>query len=143
MYMRLDMPYIDRQSERGRVFKWHVAPGGSIAAGETVCDVVVESIKVLEIPRNAKLLTKLAKTKLKTTVRHAPLSIGWRVTAREPGVLSKVLISEGEDAAVGDPLAVMLVGEVTDEVDMSALGSLSEFRVSTDLVPEIGDEEDI
>lgn len=143
MYMRLDMPYIDRQSERGRVFKWHVAPGGSIAAGETVCDVVVESIKVLEIPRNAKLLTKLAKTRLKTTVRHAPLSIGWRVTAREPGIMNKVLVPEGEDAAVGEPLAVLIVGESSEEFDQAALGSLSEFRVSTDLVPEIGDEEDI
>lgn len=137
MHLRINMPYIDRQTESGKVFRWFRKPGDEIAIGDVVCWLVVEEINVLEIPRNAKLLSKLTKTKVKTTVRQAPLAIGWQVIAREPGVMAEILVAEGGEVTIGEPLAAVAVGGDGGAFDPAALDSMSEFRVATDLVPDV------
>lgn len=141
MYLRLDMPYIDRQSERGKMLAWLKQPGDSIATGEPICDVVIEALKVLEIPRNAKLLTKLTRTKIKTTTREAPLAVAWRVIAREPGVLAKTVLQPGDPLEVGDTLGLIaLQGTATDDPP-DEYSDLSGFRVSAEWAPEEDFEE--
>ena len=136
MYLRLDMPYIDRQSERGRLLAWLKQPGDSIAPGEPICDVVIEGLKVLEIPRNAKLLTKLTRTRIKTTVRETPLAVIWRVIAREPGTLESTVVDAGDQVAVGETMAVMGTGADTPAGSPDDRESLSAFRASAEWAPE-------
>ncbi len=140
MYLRLDLPYIDRQSERGRLRTWFKEPGDPIAPGEPICEVVIEGIKMLEIPRNAKLLTKLTRTKVKTTSRETPLSVAWRVMAREPGTLAETRTSPGDDVEIGSTLAVVS-GAGGDGAVPDDLSSLSEFRAYVERSPEEGDED--
>ena len=136
MYLRLDMPYIDRQSERGRLLTWLKQPGDSIAPGEPICDVVIEALKVLEIPRNAKLLTKLTRTKIKTTVREAPLAVAWRVIAREPGSFERRVLDEGDPVEVGDTMALLATGGEQAAGPPDDLADLSAFRASAEWAPE-------
>lgn len=140
MHLRLDLPYIDRQSERGRLRAWFKQPGDPIVPGDPICEVVIEGIKMLEIPRNAKLLTKLTRTKVKTTSRETPLSVAWRVMAREPGTMAETAVAPGAEVEIGTTLAVIAgsggAGNVPED-----LASLSEFRAYVERSPEEGDED--
>jgi pyruvate/2-oxoglutarate dehydrogenase complex dihydrolipoamide acyltransferase (E2) component len=72
--------------------------------------------------------------------RDGPVAI---VRAAEPGVLSRIVTDAGDQAQVGDPLAVMAVGDDRREPDATGdddLAELLHFRVSLDL--EVDDEPD-
>jgi len=144
MHLRLDLPYIDRQSERGRLRTWLKEPGDPITPGEPICEVVIEGIKMLEIPRNAKLLTKLTKTKVKTTSRETPLSVAWRVMAREPGTLAETRLSPGDAVEIGTTLAVVSgagsEGTVPDDVSSLSTAATSVEGVDRAFAVKAGKE---
>ena len=93
---------------------------------------------MLDVPRNAKLLTRLSTRKVETTARELRKPIAWRVIAREPGTMHSIS-ADSETVDVGDTLAVITVigGDDTDSTDTSAMLA---FRAYCELAPELGDE---
>jgi pyruvate/2-oxoglutarate dehydrogenase complex dihydrolipoamide acyltransferase (E2) component len=136
---RLELPYMDRTVDSGTVNKWFKQPGDTIIAGDHLCELLVEMQTVLEVPRNAKMLTRLSKkSNVSTTARKKRRPVTWRVIAREPGTLESI-IAGSELVEIGTTLAVIEVsgGEDESEVDIA---SLPEFRVFGERAPEEGDE---
>ena len=126
MFLRLDMPALDKGSMDVELARWRVEPGQAINAGDVLADIRTRSQRVHEIPRNAKLLTKLSKSKVKTGERDLSMSVYWHVIAREAGTFSSAVAEPGTALRVGDPLALIAVGD-TDDVP-GDISDLAGFR---------------
>lgn len=139
MKTKLELPYMDRTVDNGIVHKWFKQPGDSIAAGDHICELLVEMQTVLEVPRNAKMLTRLSKkSNVSTTSRKKHRPVLWRVIAREAGTLTSIAV--GTDTVdIGATLAVIDVPGGEDEAGV-AVDDLPEFRVFGERAPEEGEE---
>lgn len=123
--LEMRLPHMQRGVEKVRVVRWLKSSGDRLEPGEDVLVVDTEPRLKLDIPRSAKLLSKVALAKQATTTRQVDIRVRLRITAAEPATLVETTAAEGTICSVGD-----LLGKVTPAAgDSSTARSNSTMRV--------------
>ncbi|MEW5314515.1 MAG: hypothetical protein WDW38_006007 [Sanguina aurantia] len=92
----LPMPRLSHEMEIGRVVKWLKKEGDEIDMYDLLCEVSTETLVTAEFKEGAFAGT-----------------VNLLIESQEYGVLSRVLIREGESVKVGTPIAVVAEGPAT------------------------------
>jgi hypothetical protein len=103
----MHLPHLGKGIEAVRIVKWLKAPGEVISPGDDLLIVDTEPRIKLDIPRNAKLLARAARSGRPTATRQVDIRVRLRVTAAETATLAEILGTEGSRCNVGDVLATV------------------------------------
>jgi pyruvate/2-oxoglutarate dehydrogenase complex dihydrolipoamide acyltransferase (E2) component len=119
MLLKLVFPYYSRIVQGGKVSRWHKAPGDRVDFGEDLLEVAVTGITSPMRPGKSA-------------------SITIAVTSSAVGVLRSILVPEGGECQVGEPVAVLSIDpEEPLETRADVLPHLGEFHaLANPIVPE-------
>lgn len=129
MILKLEMPYFDRQVNKGSIVKWHKAEGDWINFGDELFDIKVE-----EITKFKRIKEGQGKTVDMVRGTISGLEFTIRVTSSDMGFLRLIKAEEGSEREIGVTVAAVTTSK-DEEFDMEAIESAPAFRVVTN-VPE-------
>ncbi len=135
--MRLVLPAYDRRTERGRLTKWHVGPQTRLARGDDVFDVYFANLP-LRVDHDEADRDKKRPTKGRRQTRDRSLEM--TVVAASEGFLCDVVVAEGAEVAVGDPVA--LVAPRPTDRSLTLDEAEGDFRVAVRSLPQRRDNRD-
>jgi pyruvate/2-oxoglutarate dehydrogenase complex dihydrolipoamide acyltransferase (E2) component len=121
MMLELRLPHIERGVNNARIVEWLKEPGDQVEPGDDLLVIDTEERVALEIPRNAKLLSKLADRTPTTATRRVNMTVRFRVTSVQAATLRSVFGEVGTVCEVGDLLALLSDGPVTEPQGEPAL----------------------
>jgi len=137
MMLRLQLPHLDRKSSGARVLTWHKDEGDPVDYGDPILDVRAEGVEMLEVPRNAQLLSRLSRLRMRRTrKRTTPLTVAWRITSSDRGTLARIVAEEGDYCEVGSVMALASSGEGEQDPATVDAADLPKFRVVVSLLDE-------
>lgn len=130
MILKLEMPYFDRQVNRGSIIKWHKTEGDFIQYGDELFDIKVEEITKLKRVKEGQARTvdivKGTLTGLEFTIR---------VISSDMGFLRKIEAQEGDVREIGDVVAAVSTSQ-DEDVDTNAIANAPAFRVIANVAEE-------
>lgn len=121
MRLRVVLPRFSPAIEGVMLDTWHKTPGESVAYGDALCDVVVQEVTKMRRP-----LSALSKKKESPTYATLDVSVRYRVTSLDSGILGTQSVAEGGSVAVGETMAVIEAGEGDGEADARSVVNLVE-----------------
>ena len=130
MILKLEMPYFDRQVNKGSIVKWHKAEGDYINFGEELFDIKIEEISKLKRVKEGQARTVDV---VKGTMRGLEFTI--RVISSDMGFLRRILASEGDEREIGEIVAAVTTS-TDEEIDESTITTSPAFRVIANVAEE-------
>ena len=125
MMLQLRLPFIEKGVDDARVVKWLIAHGDRVEPGEDIMVIDSETRTKLEVPRNAKLVSRLNKAAPRTGTRQVKIRVRLRLTATEPAIARELLGVVGRTYRAGDLLGTF----TTDRGEELADGNLRSMKV--------------
>lgn len=146
--MQVSVPIADSSFRAGTVTEWHVKEGDTISFGDDLCSIAIDQFMALRRTKRAVLLgstTRRRKRRVSDgySFRDGRGETHMTLKSAETNVtVGRILVDVGDRAAVGEPLAVLVVGEVPATLELSdETGDLVEARVSVDLAEPGGTDQ--
>jgi pyruvate/2-oxoglutarate dehydrogenase complex dihydrolipoamide acyltransferase (E2) component len=136
--LTLQVPFIDRSVNSGRIAKWHKAEGDWVDYGDDLFDFQIEEIAWLNrIVEARNLLSGFRDRGAAPNRSTRPWTVKFavRVVALDTGFLRKAEVAEGQDVQVGDIIALLTTNEHEPlGGDGPATGSGTAFRVAHSVI---------
>ncbi len=132
MILKLEMPYFDRQVNKGSIVKWHKAEGDYINFGDELFEIKVEEITKLKRVKEGQARTVDV---VKGTIRGLEFNI--TVTSSDMGFLRKISAQEGDEREIGDVIAAITTS-ADEPLDEAVINAAPAFRV----IANVAEEED-
>lgn len=148
MILSLQIPELGMGIKKARVAEWNVQEGESISFGDVVCVLQVREWEMAGRTKDASRLAKLRKKGREQTSGMVKMRcptcgnsndlatqvacqdcLRFQVMASEPGLLSSIEFSEGEEVTVGAVLAL-----VETEGEGSESGNHPKMRIVVDMM---------
>lgn len=130
MILKVEMPYFDRQVNKGSIVKWHKAEGDYINFGDPLFDIMVEEITKLKRIKEGQARTVGME---KGTLTGLEFTIC--VTSSDMGYLRKISAGEGAEREIGEVVAAVTTTP-EETVDESAISASPAFRVIANVAEE-------
>jgi hypothetical protein len=147
--LRVTVPSADPSLRSGRLTQWHVKEGDPISFGDYLCNIAIDHFIALQRTKRATLLGSTSKRRQRRIhdgydAREGRGMVRMNLRSAERfATMGRILVSAGDRVAVGQPVAVLVVGEEPTSWDATADDAdLVEARVSVD-VPEPGEVEEM
>lgn len=122
MIYKLEMPYIDRSIDRGRVLAWHKAAGEWIDYGDDIVDLEVD-VKKIGRTKSSLFLSRGLSSKTGESIEKGMI----RLTSSDRGVLRVIKAAADAPLAIGDLMAILTPTE--DEPADADVADAITFRV--------------